>query len=69
MTEAKQYEFPFKIVSFGFLFFFFSMLSEFIDRFYLDIVFDKLQLIFSIIAFVILYYGFKKVRMGVKKGK
>jgi len=51
----------------GFLFFFFSMLFELIDSFYFDWLFDKLQLVFEIIAFIILFFGFWQGASSVQK--
>ena len=50
----------FKLIGLGFMFFALSMLFELIDSFYLDYIFDKVQLVFGIIAFIILFVGFKK---------
>ena len=58
-AEKSKYADSFKLISFGFLFFFISMLFELIDSFYLDIVFDNLQLLTGIIAFIFLLIGFR----------
>jgi len=55
----SKYAASFKLISFGFMFFFFSMLFELIDSFYFKYAFDKLQLLAGAIAFTILLIGFK----------
>ena len=47
-----------KQIFYGFLFFFFSMLFELIDSFYLEEIFDEFQLYTGIIAFIFLFIGF-----------
>jgi len=69
-AEKSKYSGPFKLISLGFLFFFISMLFELIDSFYLDFIFDNLQLLTGIIAFIFLLIGFRD-GFGVadKRGK
>ncbi|HLC87168.1 MAG TPA: hypothetical protein VJH65_02760 [Candidatus Nanoarchaeia archaeon] len=56
---------PFRLIYFGFLLLFFSMVFELIDSFYLSYLFDKLQLVSEIPVFVFLLLGF---RAGFKTG-
>jgi len=47
-----------KHIFYGFLFFFLSMLFELIDSFWLDYLFDQLQLYAGVIAFTLFLIGF-----------
>lgn len=64
----SRYAASFRLISFGFMFFFFSMLFELIDSFYFEYTFDKLQLLSGTIAFVILLVGFEDSFKMRKKG-
>lgn len=55
----SKYVDSFKLISFGFIFFFFSMLFELIDSFYFSYAFDKLQLVSGTIAFILFLIGFR----------
>lgn len=67
-AEKSKYSDAFKLISLGFLFFFISMLFELIDSFYLDYIFDNLQLLTGIIAFIFLLIGFRDGFGAANKG-
>ena len=58
--RKSLFESSFKWINFGFIFLFLSMLFELLDSFYLKVVFDNLQLIFGVLAFILLFIGFRK---------
>lgn len=58
-ADNSRFRDAFKIIFWGFFLFFLSMLFELIDSFYLDTLFDSLQLITGILSIIVLLIGFR----------
>ena len=64
--EKSKFKDAFKLISIGFFLLLLSLFFELVDSFYLESLFDSLQLITAIMAFIILLGGF---RDGLKIAK
>ena len=64
--DSSKYTSSFRSISFGLLFFFFSMLLEFLDNYSSSILVDIVQMSVTTVAFVFLLIGFMEGFMIAK---